>query len=106
MVCYNANLPMYDLAMLFYNTGLLDEWLKYWQNLQAVITRQNVTDAHSMYTITKSILREEALTAFKMLRETMDLKQNQTTSKQCRTCAYICSHYKHTSCRLGTCGEH
>eukprot|EP00957_Ditylum_brightwellii_P030128 2280538-Ditylum_brightwellii.AAC.1 len=35
MVPYNANSPTYDLAIPFFSTGSVEEWLKFWQNLQA-----------------------------------------------------------------------
>eukprot|EP00957_Ditylum_brightwellii_P051235 3884545-Ditylum_brightwellii.AAC.1 len=44
-VPYNANSSSYDLAILFYDTGSVEKWLKFWQNLQAVITGQNITNA-------------------------------------------------------------
>eukprot|EP00957_Ditylum_brightwellii_P070616 5365636-Ditylum_brightwellii.AAC.2 len=43
-VPYNTNSPTCNLAVPFYDTGSVEEWLKFWQNLQAVITRQNITD--------------------------------------------------------------
>eukprot|EP00957_Ditylum_brightwellii_P190198 14477884-Ditylum_brightwellii.AAC.1 len=64
-VPYNTNLPTYDLAVPFYDNGTVEEWLKFCQNLQAVITRQNITDPQSVYTITKSMLRGDALMTFK-----------------------------------------
>eukprot|EP00957_Ditylum_brightwellii_P161816 12320429-Ditylum_brightwellii.AAC.1 len=50
--------------MPFYNARLVVEWLKFWQKNQAVITGLNVMDTQGMYVITKSMLREDALTAF------------------------------------------
>eukprot|EP00957_Ditylum_brightwellii_P090321 6878682-Ditylum_brightwellii.AAC.1 len=64
-VPYNTNSPTYDLAVPFLNTRSVEEWLKFWHNLEAVITRQNITDPQGMYTTTKSMLREDALIAFK-----------------------------------------
>eukprot|EP00957_Ditylum_brightwellii_P206449 15348458-Ditylum_brightwellii.AAC.1 len=64
MVSYNANSPMYNLAVPFYNTGFVEEWLKFQQNLQAVITMEYVTDTHTMYTIMKSMLQGDALMTF------------------------------------------
>eukprot|EP00957_Ditylum_brightwellii_P022880 1726932-Ditylum_brightwellii.AAC.1 len=43
-VHYNANSPMYDLAASFYDNRSVEEWLKFQQNLRAIITRQNVTN--------------------------------------------------------------
>eukprot|EP00957_Ditylum_brightwellii_P176946 13478424-Ditylum_brightwellii.AAC.1 len=63
-VPYNANLPMYNLAVPFYNNGSVEEWLKFHKNLQAIITGQNITYPQGMYTITKSMLHGDALTAF------------------------------------------
>jgi hypothetical protein len=48
----------------FYDTGSVEKWLKFWKNLQAIITRQNVTDTHIMYTITKGMLQGDMLMAF------------------------------------------
>eukprot|EP00957_Ditylum_brightwellii_P201931 15327861-Ditylum_brightwellii.AAC.1 len=36
----NANSPTYNLTSLFYNTGSVEEWMKFQKNIQAVITRQ------------------------------------------------------------------
>eukprot|EP00957_Ditylum_brightwellii_P122951 9374755-Ditylum_brightwellii.AAC.1 len=69
-VPYNTNSPMYDLAIPLFNTGSVEEWLKFWKNLQAVITGQNITHLQGMYEITKSMLHGDTLTAFKnMWRE-------------------------------------
>eukprot|EP00957_Ditylum_brightwellii_P091821 6991236-Ditylum_brightwellii.AAC.1 len=64
MVPYNTNLPMYDLAVPFYDNRSVEEWLKFCQHLQAVITRQNIMDPQGMYAITKSMLCGDTLTAF------------------------------------------
>eukprot|EP00957_Ditylum_brightwellii_P052208 3958870-Ditylum_brightwellii.AAC.1 len=64
-VPYNANSPTYDLAIPFFNMGSVEEWLKFWQNLQAIITRYNITDPQGVYVITQSMLCGDALTAFK-----------------------------------------
>eukprot|EP00957_Ditylum_brightwellii_P151679 11550735-Ditylum_brightwellii.AAC.2 len=64
MVHYNANLLTYDLAVPFYNTGFVEECLKFWQNLQAVITGQNVINAQGMHMFKKSMTRGDALAAF------------------------------------------
>eukprot|EP00957_Ditylum_brightwellii_P037928 2868651-Ditylum_brightwellii.AAC.1 len=45
--------------------GSVEEWLKFWKNLQAIITRQSITDHQGMIAITKSMLRGDAFTAFK-----------------------------------------
>eukprot|EP00957_Ditylum_brightwellii_P072439 5505091-Ditylum_brightwellii.AAC.1 len=45
-VPHNANSPTYNLAVPFYNTESVEEWLKFQQNFQAVITGQNVTNTH------------------------------------------------------------
>eukprot|EP00957_Ditylum_brightwellii_P108118 8247962-Ditylum_brightwellii.AAC.1 len=42
----------------------VEEWLKFCQHLQTVITKQNIIDPQSMYAITKSMLHRDALTAF------------------------------------------
>eukprot|EP00957_Ditylum_brightwellii_P087165 6634114-Ditylum_brightwellii.AAC.1 len=56
---------MHDLVVPFFNTASVEEWLKFWQNLQAIITRENITNHQGMYAITKSMLRGGTLTAFK-----------------------------------------
>eukprot|EP00957_Ditylum_brightwellii_P210364 15364883-Ditylum_brightwellii.AAC.1 len=63
-VPYNANLPTYNLVVPFYNNGPMEEWLKFCQNLQAAITRQNITDPQGMCVITNSMLCRDVLTAF------------------------------------------
>eukprot|EP00957_Ditylum_brightwellii_P200383 15276802-Ditylum_brightwellii.AAC.1 len=45
MVPYNANLPTYNLVVLYFDVGTIKEWLKFWQNLEIVITGQNIADA-------------------------------------------------------------
>eukprot|EP00957_Ditylum_brightwellii_P022128 1669621-Ditylum_brightwellii.AAC.1 len=81
MVPYNVNFPTYNLAVPFYNTGPVEEWLKFHQNLQAVITRQNITDFQGMCTITKSMLRGGALTTFKNA-EGLNRPQSEPTYKK------------------------
>eukprot|EP00957_Ditylum_brightwellii_P088757 6759306-Ditylum_brightwellii.AAC.1 len=68
MVPYYANLPTHDLTIPFFNTGSVEKWLKFWQNLKAVITRQNIIDPQSMYAITKSMLCGDALTVFEIAK--------------------------------------
>eukprot|EP00957_Ditylum_brightwellii_P011880 895225-Ditylum_brightwellii.AAC.1 len=63
-VPYNANLPIYNLAIPWFDTESVEEWLKIWQNLQVIITGQNITDTQGMYEITKSMLCGDTLTAF------------------------------------------
>eukprot|EP00957_Ditylum_brightwellii_P099155 7552075-Ditylum_brightwellii.AAC.1 len=65
MIPYNANLPTCNLAIPFFNTGSVEEWLTFWQNIQAIITDQNATDPQGMYAITKSMLCGDTLTALK-----------------------------------------
>eukprot|EP00957_Ditylum_brightwellii_P165300 12585555-Ditylum_brightwellii.AAC.1 len=60
---------MYNLAVPFFDTGSVEDWLKCWQNLQAIITGQNITDAQGMYAITKSMLHKDVLTAFENTKE-------------------------------------
>eukprot|EP00957_Ditylum_brightwellii_P168956 12860221-Ditylum_brightwellii.AAC.1 len=48
--------------------GSVEEWLKCWKNLQAIITRKNITDPQGMYAITKSMLHGDTLTAFKNVK--------------------------------------
>eukprot|EP00957_Ditylum_brightwellii_P163918 12479376-Ditylum_brightwellii.AAC.1 len=64
MVPYNANLPTYNLDVPFYDNGSVEEWLKFLQNLQAVITEQNIMDPQGMYAITKSMLHGDMLISF------------------------------------------
>eukprot|EP00957_Ditylum_brightwellii_P177382 13511616-Ditylum_brightwellii.AAC.1 len=44
-VPYNANWPIYNSIVPFYDTGSVEEWLKFGQNLQDIITGQNNTNA-------------------------------------------------------------
>eukprot|EP00957_Ditylum_brightwellii_P080688 6136657-Ditylum_brightwellii.AAC.1 len=81
MVPYNANLPMYDLAVSLYDNGTMEEWLKFCQHLQAVFTRQNITNSQGMYAIIKSMLRGGALTAFKNV-EGVSRPQSETAYKK------------------------
>eukprot|EP00957_Ditylum_brightwellii_P153645 11692955-Ditylum_brightwellii.AAC.1 len=68
-VPYNANSPTYNLAVPFYYTGSVEDCLKFWQTLQAIITEQNITNAQGMCVITKSMLRRDVLTAFENAKE-------------------------------------
>eukprot|EP00957_Ditylum_brightwellii_P068046 5165820-Ditylum_brightwellii.AAC.2 len=45
MVPYNTNLLTYNLVVPYFDVETVKEWLKFQQNLEAVITRQNITDA-------------------------------------------------------------
>eukprot|EP00957_Ditylum_brightwellii_P139752 10649844-Ditylum_brightwellii.AAC.1 len=62
---YNSNLPAYNLAVPFFGTRTVEEWLKFLQNLQLVIAGQNITDVQGTCTITKSLLQGDTLPAFK-----------------------------------------
>eukprot|EP00957_Ditylum_brightwellii_P098784 7525222-Ditylum_brightwellii.AAC.1 len=44
-VPYNMNLLTYDLVVPYFDVGTIKEWFKSQQNLDAVITRQNITNA-------------------------------------------------------------
>eukprot|EP00957_Ditylum_brightwellii_P047104 3577232-Ditylum_brightwellii.AAC.1 len=52
----NTNSPTYDLVVLFFDTGTIEEWLKFAHNLSAIITGQNIIDVQGAYAITKKIL--------------------------------------------------
>eukprot|EP00957_Ditylum_brightwellii_P104727 7981343-Ditylum_brightwellii.AAC.1 len=66
MVPYNRNSLTYNLVVLFSDTGTVEEWLKFVQNLQVVISKQNITDAQGgAYVITKNLLQGDVLTDFK-----------------------------------------
>eukprot|EP00957_Ditylum_brightwellii_P024196 1825113-Ditylum_brightwellii.AAC.1 len=94
---YNANSPTYNLDVPFYDTGSVKEWLKFWQNLQAVITGQNITNAQGIYAITKSMLCRDALTAFENDKEVngpqLEPSYKQTMKDVCihmfPLCAYV-----------------
>eukprot|EP00957_Ditylum_brightwellii_P147864 11259782-Ditylum_brightwellii.AAC.2 len=64
MIPYNANSPTYNLAVPFYDTISVEEWLKFQQKLQDIITGQNVINSQGMYAVTKSMLCRDALTTF------------------------------------------
>eukprot|EP00957_Ditylum_brightwellii_P010711 811813-Ditylum_brightwellii.AAC.1 len=55
---------MYNLAVPLYDTRSVEESMKFQQNLQAVITGQNVTNSQGVYTITKSMLHRDKLAMF------------------------------------------
>eukprot|EP00957_Ditylum_brightwellii_P209916 15364345-Ditylum_brightwellii.AAC.1 len=63
-VPYNANSPVYNLDITFYDNGSIEEWLKFHQHLPAFINRQNITDLQDIYVVTKSMLHRDMLTAF------------------------------------------
>eukprot|EP00957_Ditylum_brightwellii_P173771 13229749-Ditylum_brightwellii.AAC.1 len=46
---YNVNMPTYGLVAPYFDVGTIKGWLKFWQNLEAVITRQNITDAQAIH---------------------------------------------------------
>eukprot|EP00957_Ditylum_brightwellii_P087307 6645069-Ditylum_brightwellii.AAC.2 len=58
---YNTNSSTYDLVVLFFDTGTIEEWLKFVQNLSAVIKGQNINNAQGAYVITKNLLQGNAL---------------------------------------------
>ena len=90
---YNANLPTYNLAIPFYNNGYVEEWLKCCQNLQAVITGQNIMDPQGMYAITKSMLRWDALTAFEITEEVNGPQTEPTYKKTMKDIhTHMCIH--------------
>eukprot|EP00957_Ditylum_brightwellii_P096235 7330664-Ditylum_brightwellii.AAC.1 len=69
MVPYNANSLTYDLVALYFDMGIVKEWLKFWQNLEAVITKQSITNTQDMCAVIKNLLCGDALTAFKNAEE-------------------------------------
>eukprot|EP00957_Ditylum_brightwellii_P105018 8004511-Ditylum_brightwellii.AAC.1 len=64
MVLYNSNPSTYDIVVLIFDTRTVEEWLKVVQNIQAVISRKNITDVQGAYMITNNLLQGIALTAF------------------------------------------
>eukprot|EP00957_Ditylum_brightwellii_P035108 2661749-Ditylum_brightwellii.AAC.1 len=62
-VPYNANLPTYNLAVPFYDNGTVEDWLKFCQNIQAVITGKNVMDPQ------KGVNRHQSKLAYKKTME-------------------------------------
>eukprot|EP00957_Ditylum_brightwellii_P205826 15345622-Ditylum_brightwellii.AAC.1 len=83
MVLYNTNSPTYDLAIPFYNTRSVEEWLRFWKNLQAIITAQNITNVQGMYMITKSMLWGDTLNVFEKA-EGVNRPQSEPNYKQTR----------------------
>eukprot|EP00957_Ditylum_brightwellii_P016819 1266900-Ditylum_brightwellii.AAC.1 len=63
MVPYNANLPTYNLTVPFYDNRSVEEWLKLCQHLQAVITRQNITEPQ------EGVSRSQSKPAYKKTME-------------------------------------
>ena len=61
----NAILPTYELIVPFFNNSTPKELIRFCRGLAAVRKGQNVTSASSSYTVTKTLLKGKALTAFK-----------------------------------------
>eukprot|EP00957_Ditylum_brightwellii_P032760 2483711-Ditylum_brightwellii.AAC.1 len=81
MMPYNANSPMYNLAVPFDNNKTVEKWLKFCQNLQTVITGQNITNPQGMHVTTKSMLHGDTLTAFKNV-ERVNRPQSKLANKK------------------------
>eukprot|EP00957_Ditylum_brightwellii_P184738 14070493-Ditylum_brightwellii.AAC.1 len=56
MVPCNTNLATYNLVVPYFDEEIVKEWLKFWQNLEVVITGQSITDTQDMYMITNNLL--------------------------------------------------
>ena len=56
--------PVYKLAILFFDNGLAEEWIKFWRNLEAVLKGQNVTSGPAKYAVAKTLLKGDALMIF------------------------------------------
>eukprot|EP00957_Ditylum_brightwellii_P208775 15358876-Ditylum_brightwellii.AAC.1 len=85
-VSYNTHLPIYNLAIPFYDIGSVEEWLKFCKNLQAVITGQSITDSQGIYAITKSMLHGDTLTAFENAKGVNIPQSEQTYKKTMGAC--------------------
>eukprot|EP00957_Ditylum_brightwellii_P072630 5518793-Ditylum_brightwellii.AAC.1 len=66
---YNTNSPTYNLVVLFFDTGAVEEWLNFCKSLEAVITGQNIINIQGKYAITKSLLQGNALTTFENVED-------------------------------------
>eukprot|EP00957_Ditylum_brightwellii_P087007 6622949-Ditylum_brightwellii.AAC.1 len=103
---YNSNSHTYNLVVPFFNTGTVEEWLKFLQNLCAVIAGQNITDAQGTYVITRSLLHGDALIAFENA-EGNNRPQTEPDYKQTMKDVYLhMPLYKHMSQKLDACVEH
>eukprot|EP00957_Ditylum_brightwellii_P133863 10207315-Ditylum_brightwellii.AAC.2 len=89
MVPYITNLPTYDLVVPFFNAGSVEEWLKFWQNLQAVIIRQTITDHQDVYAITKRMICGDALTVFENTEGVNRPQSELAYKKTMRTQAHV-----------------
>eukprot|EP00957_Ditylum_brightwellii_P123982 9450745-Ditylum_brightwellii.AAC.1 len=80
----------------------MEEWLKFCQHLQAVITGQNITDPQGMYAITKSMLHKGALTAFEnaegVNRPQLELAYKKTMETYICTCSPLQAYAMQTTC--------
>ena len=61
----NADSPVYKLTVLFFESRSLEQGIKFWKNLEAVLKGQNVTSGPAKYAVFKSLLKGDALTIFK-----------------------------------------
>eukprot|EP00957_Ditylum_brightwellii_P164522 12525920-Ditylum_brightwellii.AAC.1 len=57
--------PVYELAVPFFDKGTPEEWIKFRRGLSVALKGQNVTQGPASYTVTKTLLKGDALTVFK-----------------------------------------
>ena len=56
--------PTYALAVPYFSSGCVEEWLKFRRNLTKVLTGQNVTTGPAQYSVARRLLDGDALAAF------------------------------------------
>eukprot|EP00957_Ditylum_brightwellii_P169536 12903360-Ditylum_brightwellii.AAC.1 len=60
----DATLPIYKLSVPFFDDGTLEEWIKFWHRLHAVLKGQNVTQGPPSYAVAKMLLKGNVLMVF------------------------------------------
>eukprot|EP00957_Ditylum_brightwellii_P164456 12520403-Ditylum_brightwellii.AAC.1 len=60
----DANSPIYELSIPFFNNGTPKEWIKFQRGLQAMLKGQNVMQRPPSYAVANTLLKGDALTIF------------------------------------------
>ena len=73
--------PTYELAVPYFSSGCVEDWLKFRKNLTKVPTGQNVTTGPAQYSVARRLLDGDALAAF----ENSTMLNNQPEKKATKT---------------------
>ena len=80
---------VYNLVVLYYEVGTLEEWLQFVDTIMQVIKGQDIQDRDAAYSLVKSLLRGDALQVFENKEASQDVKDGPNFTK----CLYVVTEH-------------